>query len=269
MTVAVSPGSGVGELLRGWRTRRRLSQLDLAVEAEVSARHLSFVETGRSRPSRELVLHLAEHLDVPLRERNALLLAAGYAPVHPHTSLEAEAMEPVRAALDKLLRGHEPFPAVIVDRRWDLVSSNAPALSILTEGVSPELLAPPVNALRVTLHPEGLAPRIVNFGEWSAHLLQRLHRQFVLTADPEVGSLLAELRGYPGVEEISPAASDPVAMLFVPLRLHDSAGRELTFFSTIATFGTAVDVTLAELSIESFFPADKATEELLQRATPR
>src|SRR5436190_1085982 len=165
----ISPPRAVGGLLRDWRQRRRLSQLDLAVEAEVSPRHLSFVETGRSRPSRELLLHLAEHLDVPLRERNALLLAAGYAPAYHQTPLDAEGMAPVRDALDKLLAGREPFPAVVVDRRWDLVSANRPALAILTDGVATELLQPPVNALRVSLHPDGLAPRIVNFAEWSDH----------------------------------------------------------------------------------------------------
>jgi transcriptional regulator with XRE-family HTH domain len=255
---------GVGDLLRGWRQRRRLSQLDLASEAEVSTRHLSFVETGRSKPSRELLLHLAEHLEVPLRERNALLLAAGYAPVHAQTPLDAEAMTPVRAALDKILAGHEPYPAVIVDRRWDLVMANRPAIEILTDGVSPDLLAPPMNALRITLHPDGMAPRIANFAEWSAHLLQRLHRQATIAADPEVIALLEELRGYPDVTETSPAAVDPAAMLFVPLRLRTADGAELCFFSTVATFGTAVDITLAELSIESFFPADAATEAALR-----
>src|SRR5438067_9663465 len=165
MTV-VSPARGIGGLIRDWRQRRRLSQLDLAVEAEVSARHLSFVETGRSRPSRELVLHLAEHLDVPLRERNTLLLAAGYAPTYRETPMESSEMAPVRDALEKILASHEPFPAVIVDRHWNLVSANRPALSVLTEGVAPELMTPSVNALRVSLHPNGLAPRIVNLAEW-------------------------------------------------------------------------------------------------------
>src|SRR3954453_8918524 len=153
MTTALLPTHGVGDLLRDWRRRRRLSQLDLAVEAEVSARHLSFVETGRSKPSRELLLHLAEHLEVPLRERNDLLLAAGYAPAYRQRPLDDEAMGPVRDALDKILAGHEPYPAVIVDRRWDLVSANEAALTILTDGVAPALLAAPANALRVTLHP--------------------------------------------------------------------------------------------------------------------
>ena len=260
--MSLATHAGVGELLRTWRRRRRLSQLELAVEAEVSARHLSFVETGRSKPSRELLLHLAEHLDVPLRERNALLLAAGYAPVHPQTPLDDEAMAPVRRALDRILAGHAPYPAVIVDRHWDLVTANDPALALLTEGVAPELLAPPVNAMRVSLHPDGLASRIANFAEWSAHLLERLHRQLALTADPDIARLIDEVGGYPGVVDEPLQATDPAALLFVPLRLR-AGDRELAFFSTIATFGTAVDVTLAELSIEAFFPADRATEQAL------
>jgi transcriptional regulator with XRE-family HTH domain len=255
---------GVGELLRDWRRHRRLSQLDLSVEAEVSARHLSFVETGRSKPSRELVLHLAEHLDVPLRERNTLLLAAGFAPVYRETPLEAEEMAPARDALDKILAGHDPYPSVIVDSRWDLVSANASALRIMTDGVAPELLQPPVNAMRVSLHPGGLAPRIANLGEYSAHLLVRLQRQAALSQDPAIGELLDELRTYPGVEEQASAAVGPAELLFIPLRLRTGDGGELTFFSTLATFGTAVDITLAELSIESFFPADEATATALR-----
>lgn len=253
---------GVGELLRDWRHRRRLSQLDLAVEAEVSARHLSFVETGRSKPSRELILHLAEHLEVPLRDRNSLLLAAGYAPAYGETPLET--MPPVQDALDKILSGHEPFPGVIVDRHWNLVSANRPALSILTEGVAPELLAPPVNALRVSLHPGGLAPRITNLSEYSAHLLTRLHRQAVLAGDPELTALQEELRGYPGVTGEGSTAVEGAAMLFVPLRMRTLEGSELNFFSTLATFGTALDITVAELAIESFFPADATTDAALR-----
>ena len=183
MSVISAPAPSVGELLRDWRRRRRLSQLDVSLDAAVSARHLSFVETGRSKPSRELVLHLAEHLDVPLRERNALLLAAGYAPAYGETPLDDEAMAPVRAALEKILAGHAPFPAVVIDRRWDLVSANATAMALLTDGVAPELLAPPVNAMRVTLHPDGLAPRIVNLREYGAHLVARLARQSALAPD--------------------------------------------------------------------------------------
>jgi transcriptional regulator with XRE-family HTH domain len=261
MSVATQPVR-VGEMLRDWRQRRRLSQMDLSNEAAVSARHLSFVETGRSKPSRELVLHLAEHLDVPLRERNAMLLAAGYAPNYRQTPLEGDVMAPVRGALEKILSGHEPFPAVVVDRRWDLVSANRPALAILTDGVAPQLLDHP-NAMRVTLHPDGLAPRIANFEEWSAHLLERLHRQFAASGDPELAALIDELRAYPGVSEgAGAAAADPAAQLFVPLVL-DVGGRELRFFSTLATFGTALDITIAELSIESFFPADEETAAAL------
>src|SRR5579871_1895284 len=195
------PGHNVGELLRDWRQRRRLSQLDLAVEAEVSTRHLSFVETGRARPSRELVLHLAEQLDVPLRERNALLLAAGYAPLYRETALDRDELAPVRAAIEALLSGHEPFPALVVDRHWTIVSANRPTQAILSTAVAPALLTPPVNALRVTLHPQGLAPHIVNLAEYRAHLLARLHRQVLLTADETLAALEAELRGYPGGDE--------------------------------------------------------------------
>lgn len=262
----LSPVTGVGGLLRAWRLRRRLSQLELAVEAEVSARHLSFVETGRSRPSRELILHLAEHLEVPLRERNALLIAGGYAPVYRNTPLDAEEMGPVRAALDKVLAGHEPFPALVVDRRWDLVAANRPAMALLTAGVSPELLEPPVNALRVCLHPEGLAPRIVNLDEYSAHLLERLHRQTVAAADADLVVLHDELRRYPGVCDEPSIPTDPASMLFVPLVLDDGDGRTLRFFSTLTTFGTALDITIAELAVESFFPADDATSEALRDA---
>ncbi len=265
---AIAAANGVGELLRGWRQRRRLSQLDLAVEAEVSTRHLSFVETGRARPSRELVLHLAEQLDVPLRERNALLLAAGYAPLYRETALDRDELAPVRAAIEALLSGHEPFPALVVDRHWTIVSANRPTQAILSTAVAPALLTPPVNALRVTLHPQGLAPHIVNLAEYRAHLLARLHRQVLLTADETLAALEAELKGYPGGDGRA-AHADPAA-LFVPLVLRAAAGEQLTFFSTIATFGTALDITPAELSIESFFPADAATAAALRAAwTPQ
>jgi transcriptional regulator with XRE-family HTH domain len=264
MTTTARPPQ-VGGLLRDWRQRRRLSQLDLAVEAEVSARHLSFVETGRSRPSRELVLHLAEHLDIPLRERNPLLMAAGYAPVYHRTPLDAEEMGPVRAALDKILGGHEPFPAVVVDAGWDLVSANRAAMEILTEGVSTDLLAPPVNALRLSLHPDGLAPRIHNLAEYGAHLLARLDRQAAASASAELVALGRELRGYPGVVEGPESPADSAAALFVPLVLDRPGGERWTFFSTIATFGTALDLTVAELAIESFFPADEPTATALRR----
>jgi transcriptional regulator with XRE-family HTH domain len=247
----------VGELLRAWRRRRSLSQLELALEADVSSRHVSFLETGRARPSREMVLHLAEHLEVPLRDRNGLLLAAGYAPVYAQRELETPEMEPVRQALDRFLRAHEPFPAVVVDRHYDLVSSND-AVALLTDGVAPSLLEPPANALRITLHPEGMAPRIANLGQWSAHLLQRLRRQAAVTGDPELERLYDELSSYPGVS--TDAAPDDGAEIVLPLRLRDGDGEgELSFFSTISTFGTAVDITLAELAIEAFYPANART----------
>jgi transcriptional regulator with XRE-family HTH domain len=250
----------VGVLLRDWRQRRHLSQLDLANEAEVSARHLSFVETGRSKPSRELVLHLAEHLDVPLRERNALLLAAGYAPVYTQRSLEEADMAPVRDAIDKILAGHEPYPALVVDRLWHLVAANDAALRVLTDGVSPALLEPPVNVLRVSLHPDGLAPRIINLAEWTTHIIDRLRREAAATADPALDQLIAELRSF-APADAAPSEHD----LFVPLQLR-AGDRVLSFVSTVATFGTARDITAAELSIESFFPADAETAAFLRDA---
>lgn len=262
MSLAVAAPRHVGDLLRDWRQRRRLSQMDLSNEATVSARHLSFVETGRSKPSRELLLHLAEHLDVPLRERNTLLLTAGYAPVYPETPLDADALAPVREAIDKILGGHDPFPAVVVDRRWDLVSANAAALGLLAEGVDPGLLT---NALRASLHPEGLAPRIENLPEYADHLLSRLDRQVAASGDRDLAALAAELRGYPNMPEPATAPHDPGSTLFVPLVLRTVDGTRLTFFSTIATFGTALDITVAELAIESFFPADAATADVLRR----
>jgi transcriptional regulator with XRE-family HTH domain len=266
MTAVVPTTGGVGELLRDWRQRRRRSQLDLALEAEVSARHLSFVETGRSKPSRELLLHLADHLDVPLRERNTLLLAAGFAPQYPERTLDDDAMAPVREALDKVLAGHSPFPAVVVDRRWDVVSANAAALAILTDGVASDLVAPPVNALRAAFHPDGLAPRVVNLAEYSAHVLHRLHHQVVTSQDPGLAALYDELRAYPGVEETHRTVFQPEALVFSTLRLRPAVGTdgpELAFFSTLATFGTALDVTVAELTIESVFPADETTAQAL------
>jgi transcriptional regulator with XRE-family HTH domain len=258
MTVT-STAPRVGDLLRDWRQRRRLSQLDLAVEAEVSARHLSFVETGRSRPSRELVLHLAEHLEVPLRERNSLLLAAGYAPSYRERSLDTDELEPVREAIDKILSGHEPFPAMVVDRYWNIVSANKALVSLLGSVVSARLLEPPANALRIAVHPEGLAPHIENLAEYADHLLARLDRQAALAGSAQLHELARELRSYPGIVR-APASHDDVAdRLFAPLVLRLEGRPRLTFFSTIATFGTALDVTVAELAIEQFFPADAAT----------
>ena len=265
MTDFAAPRLQVGSLLRDWRQRRRLSQLDLALEAGVSARHVSFVETGRSRPSAEMVLHLAEQLEVPLRDRNQLLLAAGYAPVYGQRGLDEPDMGPVREALERVLRGHEPYPAVVIDRHWGMVAGNS-AVALLTDGVAPELLEPPVNVLRVSLHPQGVAPRIVNLAEWRAHLLERLMRQAVSTGDPALAALHEELSALPGA---SPAEPDGVAYdlaageIAVPMRLR-AGDAELSFISTNTTFGTATDITVAELSIEAFFPADAVTSEAIQ-----
>src|SRR3954467_14336038 len=207
----------VGVLLRDWRRRRRLSQLDLALEAGVSARHLSFVETGRSRPSAQMVLHLADQLEVPLRDRNGLLLAAGYAPEYGQRALDDPEMAPVRRALDLVLAGHDPYPAVVVDRAWNMVAANS-AIGVLTAGVAPELLEPPVNVLRVSLHPDGMAPRIANLGEWRAHLLERLGRQVALTGDGGLSALYDELAAYPAPGAGSNGHGGG-AEIFVPLRL--------------------------------------------------
>jgi transcriptional regulator with XRE-family HTH domain len=251
----------VGELLRQWREHRRLSQLELSIQADISTRHLSFVETGRSVPSRDMVLHLAEELDLPLRERNRLLLAAGYAPVYAETALDAPKMSAIRTAVRQVLTAHEPYPAVVVDRRWDMVDANA-TIPLLLSGVAPALLAPPVNVLRVSLHPDGMAPRIVNLGEWRAHLLGRLRRQVTLTADPDLSSLYGELRDYP-CDQPEPEVDLPgPGDVVVPLRIR-LGDAELSFFSTVATFGTPLDITVAELAIESFFPADEATGSAL------
>ena len=246
-----------GHLLREWRQRRRLSQLDLAIAANVSSRHLSFVETGRSRPTREMILHLAEHLDVPLRDRNTMLLAGGYAPAYPERGLAEPELTAVRQALKRVLAGHEPYPAVVVNRWWELVDANA-AIGIFTKAAAPELLQPPVNVLRLSLHPDGMAPRIVNLPQWRAHLLTRLHRQAQATGDPRLAGLHDELAAYPGGQSGRPAATDVV----VPLR-YRSDGAELSFLSISAVVGTPMDITVSELAIESFYPADQATAAAL------
>jgi transcriptional regulator with XRE-family HTH domain len=254
----------VGALLRDWRLRRRHSQLSLALDAGVSARHLSFVETGRARPSREMVLRLAERLEVPPRERDALLLAAGYAPAQRARTLDDAELRSVRAAVDTLLAAFAPNPALAVDRHWAIVAHNGTA-ALLLRDVAPALREPPVNALRATLHPQGLAPRIENLPEWRAHVLERLRRDAELTADPALADLLTELRGYPayGVTRAGDAhAADPLPVV-VPLRLRTPLGT-LSFVSTTTVFGTAVDATAAELAIESFLPADAATADALR-----
>jgi transcriptional regulator with XRE-family HTH domain len=257
--------SSIGDQLRRWRQRRHLSQLELACEADISARHVSFLETGRSLPSREMLLRLAERLAIPLRERNPLLLSAGYAPVYAERKLDDPALEQAKKAIELLLAGHEPYPALAIDRHWSLVAANSVVHSMLA-GVAPRLLEPPINVMRVALHPEGLAPQVENFGEWRSHLLSRLRRQIDATADPVLVELLAELESYP-VKEDPPHArpAEDYAGVLVPLRLRTDRG-VLSFFGTITVFGTPLDVTLAELAIESMFPADPQTAELLADA---
>jgi transcriptional regulator with XRE-family HTH domain len=252
----------VGTLLREWRQRRRLSQLGLACEADISTRHLSFLETGRSQPSRETLLHLAERLEVPLRERNVLLVAAGYAPMFPQRSLDDPALADARRAIELVLRGHEPYPALAVDRHWTMVSSNA-AVQRLLAGVDADLTRPPVNVLRLSLHPRGLAPRIANLAEWRAHLLARLRHQVDVTGDPVLTALEAELRGYPAGASRTRPPTSAEGGVFVPLRLTSEAGT-LAFFSTTTVFGTPLDITVSELAIEAFFPADPDTAEALR-----
>lgn len=249
----------VGELLREWRDRRRISQLDLAISADISTRHLSFVETGRSKPSRDMVLRLGEHLDVPLRDRNRLLLAAGYAPAYAETALKDPELDAVRRAVRQLLESHDPYPAAVVDRNWDLVDANA-GVGLFVAGIAPELTT---NVLRATLHPDGMAPHILNLGEWRAHLLGRLRRQVGQTADAGLAELLDELRGYPCDQPVPEVEVPGPGDIFVPLKFRHE-GTDLAFFSTVATFGTPLDITVAELVIESFFPADPATAAYLR-----
>src|SRR5256714_2224382 len=253
----------IGDHLREWRQRRHLSQLDLAGDAEISARHLSFVETGRAAPSRDMVLKLAERLNVPLRERNVLLVAAGFAAAVSQRSLDDSALETARTAINLVLRAHEPNPALAYDRHWNLVSANRMLAPIL-EGVPQRLLAPPLNILRLAFHPEGLAPRTVNLGEWAAHLLDRLHRQCEATADPELIKLYNDLRSYPLPARSGPVSPDNVA---IPFKLRHN-GDVLSFISTTMVFGTPVDVTLSELALETFFPADEPTARRLREMAP-
>lgn len=260
--VASAPSQSVGELLRQWRERRRLSQLELSIQAEISTRHLSFVETGRSKPTSEMILRLAEHLEVPLRERNRLLLAGGYAPVYRRRALDDPELAAVRTALRRVLDAHLPYPAVVVNRWWELVDANA-MIASLTAGAAPHLLEPPVNVLRLSLHPDGMAPNIVNLAEWRAHLLCRLAGQIRATGDNRLAQLHEELCGYPGGTEGTPGRADIV----VPLR-YVLDGRELSFFSMTAVVGTPLDITVEELAIEAFYPADDQTAEILRVTAP-
>lgn len=259
--------AAVGALLRDWRTRRRISQLDLSLSVGVSARHLSFIETGRSRPSPEMVIALAEGLDIPLRERNTLLLAAGFAPRYLARRLEDSALSPARAAITRLLDAHDPYPGVVIDRCWNIVGANA-AATTLTAGLPDELLGPPANVYRLCLHPDGLAGRTLNFGEWSGYLLHQLRRTVILTGDPLARALQKEVLAYPGVAGVAArsAASDPAALL-VPFVLDVGGGQRLSMFTTLTTFGTPLDVTLSELAVELFYPADDESANMLRGDT--
>jgi transcriptional regulator with XRE-family HTH domain len=264
--VATETHVGIGAILREWRNRRRMSQLELALEAGISTRHLSFVETGRSQPGRDLLLSILGELDVPYREQNRLLLAAGHAPAYPEAPLEGAALEPVRRALDLVLSGHEPNPAVAMDRHWNLVKANRPmeALVAAYGGIDESLLEPPVNILRAGLHPQGLAPTLVNLGRWKQHFLERLERQVAVSGDGELAKLLEEVRAYPVADDEQPV--DPAAG-YGPLgvlKVRTPDGRELSFFGMFAIFDTPFEVTTSELALELMFPADAQTAESLQ-----
>ncbi|MFI2780519.1 helix-turn-helix domain-containing protein [Streptomyces sp. ALB3] len=259
----------VGSLLRGWRRLRRVTQLELALKADSSARHISFIETGRSTPSRSMVLHLAEQLDVPMRDRNALLLAAGYAPSYPETSLAAPAMTTLRAGLEQLLTAYEPHPALVMDGMYDVVTANR-GVHLLLDGVAGHLLQPPMNAMRLTLHPQGLAPRIRNLAEWRAHLLERMERQAALRSSRPLRGLYEEVAAYPVPAGDAPAGpAGPGAAAGPPLALPlliEAGGRVLSFISTVTTFNTPMDVTVSELAVETFLPADTETAAALRAA---
>jgi transcriptional regulator with XRE-family HTH domain len=266
----ISTARTAGEHIRNWRNRRRLSQLDFALDVDISQKHLSFMESGRSAPSREMVLRLSEHLKVPLRERNVMLLAAGYAPVFPERSLDDPALKAARTAIDLVLKGHEPFPALAIDRHWTLIAANAVVPVLLGMVADKTLLQPPVNVLRFSLAPEGLAPHIINLIEWRAHLLDRLRHQIEVTADEKLEMLFKELEAYPmPASQTSDSAPAPdYAGIVVPLRLRTPAG-VLSFLSTTTVFGSPVDITLSEIALEAFFPADATTADALRIMTAR
>lgn len=251
----------VGHQLREWRERRRLSQMDLALDAGISTRHLSFLETGRSQPSTGMLERLAERLDIPLRARNGLLVAAGFAPRHSERLLDDPAMRHAQTAVGHILKGHEPYPALAVDRHWNMVAAND-AIGFFTEQIGAALLEPPVNVLRIALHPDGLAPQIVNLGEWHAHVIERLDQQIEATADTGLAELREEIAGYPHPADDYDARGDRI---WLPMILDTVAGR-LSFISTITIFGTPADITLSELAIEAFFPADEETAKVLHAA---
>ena len=259
-SVQRKPPAHVGEHLREWRQRRRMSQLEFATEAEVSTRHLSFIETGRAKPSRDMLLHLAERLDIPLRERNTVLVSAGFAPVFSEKALDDPALSAARAAIEQVLKAHEPYPALAVDRHWNMVSANA-AAAIFMEDTPPELLAAPLNVLRTGLHPRGMAARVLNGQEWRTHILGRLRRQVETTADPVLAALYDEVSAYPA--PIGARPKEPDTGVFIPLKLKTPKG-VMSFLSTMTVFGTPLDVTLSELALEAFYPADEETARLLR-----
>lgn len=258
-----SASGSTGTILRDWRQRRRYSQLDLALEANISTRHLSFVETGRSRPSRELLLHLGQLLELPLRERNVLLVSAGFAPMYAERALDAPELAAARAAIELVLTGHEPYPAFALDRHWNLVLANRAAQRLFAQ-VAPALLQPPVNMMRLSLHPQGLGGALLNHDEVRARMLLRLRRQVANTGDAVLTELLRELSALPGAPPASAPLHDPYAGVVLPVRLRTPAG-DVNLFSTLAVFGTPVDVTLSELALESFFPADAASAQVLRQ----
>jgi transcriptional regulator with XRE-family HTH domain len=265
-TVTSMPLRTVGDHIRAWRTRRRLSQLNFALDVEISQRHLSFIESSRSAPSREMILRIADHLDVPLRDRNAMLLAAGFAPHFRERSLDDPALVEPRAAIDQILNAHEPFPAIAVDRHWNLIAANAAVASLMSLASDQSLLAAPINVLRLSLSPGGLAPHILNLDEWRHHLFERLRRQIEVSNDTVLDQLLKELAALPA----PPAAEErgardlDYAAVMIPLRLSTPAG-VLSFFTTITVFGTPIEITLSEIALEAFYPADAATAEALRK----
>ena len=257
---------GIGARLREWRARRGLSQLELALDAGISARHLSFVETGRSKPGRDLLLRITEQLGLPFRESNELLLAAGHAPAFPEHGLHDPELAPVREALELIISGHEPYPAVVVDRGWNVVAASS-AVQALAQWVDSDLRQPPLNAMRVGLHPRGVARWVINLGDVHAYFAGRLRRQVALTGDARLAALLEEVEGYPAPEpEHDPITEAAAGMILTPLMRFRNpfGGGELSFFATVATFGTAAEVTTSELSIELAFPADSATAAALR-----
>jgi transcriptional regulator with XRE-family HTH domain len=258
-----SLAAGFGEHLRAWRQRRRLSQLDLAAEADVSTRHLSYVETGRANPSREMVLRLAARLEVPLRERNAFLVAAGYAPMYRETRLDEPAMTAAKQAVELILKSHEPFPALAIDRHWNLVAANRMLPQLFTD-VDAALLRPPVNVLRLSLHPLGLAPKIVNLMQWRDHLFERLSHQIAASGEGALIALLAELRELPApATETAEHLQGEHQGVAVPLKFRSPLG-VMSFISTITIFGSPLDVTLQEIALETFFPSDEFTMQALR-----